>query len=119
MFRKSFFLLSILALAAALLHAQNGNKAEKITGYLLDVACATGLDAKDKEHTVACSLAPKCAESGYAVVSKDKLYKLDDNGNKLAMELLQKTKAKKGMVVATEGTMKDGILHVETMAEVQ
>ncbi|MGH9969606.1 MAG: hypothetical protein ACREBG_17680 [Pyrinomonadaceae bacterium] len=118
MFRKSFFLLTILALAALLHYAQDEKKATKVTGYLIDNACATGLDAKDKEHMVSCSLSPRCVASGYAVVSKDTLYKLDDNGNKLALQVLRKTKVQRGLTVAAEGTIKDGILHVETMAEV-
>jgi S-layer protein (TIGR01564 family) len=124
MFRKSLLLLSIVMIAATLLYAQSvrnpdEKKAAKITGFVVDVQCATGLDAKDKEHSVSCSLMPKCTASGFAVVAKDNLYKLDENGNKLALAILKETKTKKGLAVAVVGTLKEGILYVDTMSEVQ
>ena len=124
MTRKSLILLSVLMLAATLLYAQNDQKPDekksaKITGFVVDLKCATGLDVKDKEHPVSCALMPACSESGYAVVAKDNLYKLDENGNKLALAILKETKTKKGLAVAIVGTLKDGILHVDTMSEVQ
>jgi hypothetical protein len=109
-------------LAATLLYAQekpDEKKAAKITGYVVDVKCATGLDVKDREHPVSCALMPKCAESGYAVIAKDNLYKLDENGNKLALAILKETKAKRGLAVSLVGTLKDGILYVDSMSEVQ
>lgn len=124
MFRKSLLLLSILLIATpTLLYAQKSAKLDsktsaKITGYLVDVKCATGLDAKDKEHPVSCALMPNCTESGFAVVSKDNLYKLDENGNKLALAILKETKTKKGLAVSIVGTQKEGVLYVDTMTEV-
>ena len=122
MFRKSLLLFSALLIAATVLYAQkvtnpDEKKAAKITGYVVDVKCATGLDAKDREHPVSCSL--KCVDSGYAVVSKDNLYKLDENGNKLALAILKETKTQKGLAVAVVGTLKDGLLYVDTMSEVK
>jgi len=122
MVRKSLVLFSVLMIGATLLYAQkvtnpDEKKAAKITGYVVDVKCATGLDVKDREHPVSCSL--KCAESGYAVVAKDNLYKLDENGNKLALAILKETKATKGLAVAVVGTLKDGLLYVDTMSEVK
>ena len=126
MVRKSLLLLSVLMLATTLLYAQrpkpdekpDEKKAAKITGFVVDVKCATGIDAKDKEHPVSCSLMPNCAASGFAVVAKDNLYKLDENGNKLALAILKETKTKKGLAVAIVGTLKEGILYVDTMSEV-
>ena len=123
MVRKSLLLLSVLMFATTLLYAQSvkdpdGKKAAKITGFVVDVKCAKGLDVKDREHTVSCSLMPKCAESGFAVVAKDNLYKLDENGNKLALAILKETKAKKGLAVSVVGTLKEGVLYVDTMSEV-
>ncbi|MCM3902620.1 MAG: hypothetical protein ND866_13015 [Pyrinomonadaceae bacterium] len=124
MVRKSLILLSVLMIAATLLYAQkvtspDGKKAAKITGYVVDLKCATGLDVKDREHPVSCALMPACAEKGFAVVSKDNLYKLDENGNKLALGILKETKTKKGLAVAVVGTLKDGLLYVDTMSEVK
>lgn len=127
MVRKSLLLLSVLMLATTLLYAQrpkpdqkpDEKKAATITGFVVDVHCATGLDVKDKEHAVSCSLMGKCAESGFAVVAKDNLYKLDENGKNLALAILKETKTKKGLAVAIVGTLKEGILYVDTMSEVQ
>jgi len=125
MVRKSLLLLSVLMVAATLMYAQrvtsnpDEKKAAKITGFLVDVKCATGLDVKDREHSVSCALMPNCSASGFAVVAKDTLYKLDENGNKLALPILKETKAKKGLAVAVVGTLKDGILYVDTMSEVK
>jgi len=121
MVRKSLLLLSVLMIAATLLYAQSirnpdEKKAAKITGYVVDVKCATGLDENDREHPVSCSL--KCAESCFSVVAKDNLYKLDENGNKLALAILKETKTKKGLAVSIVGTLKDKILYVDTMSEV-
>lgn len=125
MIRKSVLLFSVLMFATTLLYAQkpkvdekpDEKKAAKITGYVVDVKCATGIDAKDKEHPVSCSLMPNCAASGFAVVAKDNLYKLDENGNKLALAILKETKTKKGLAVSVVGTLKEGILYVDTMSE--
>ncbi|MCM3870539.1 MAG: hypothetical protein ND895_07600 [Pyrinomonadaceae bacterium] len=124
MIRKSLLLLSVLMIAATLLYAQrvtnpDEKKAAKITGFVVDAKCATGLDVKDKEHPVSCALMPACTESGFAVVAKDNLYKLDENGNKLALAILKETKTKKGLAVSIVGTLRDGILYVDTMSEVQ
>jgi hypothetical protein len=123
MVRKFLLLISALMMAATLMYAQtvrtpDEKKAAKITGFVVDVKCASGLDVKDREHPVSCALMPKCSESGYAVVSKDNLYKLDENGNKLALAILKETKTKKGLAVAVVGTLKEGVLYVDTMQEV-
>lgn len=122
MTRKSILLLIILALTGMLLYAQTEKKSEKkaakITGFLVDVHCATGLDETDRRHTVSCALMPSCAASGYAVVSKDIIYKLDENGNKLALEILKNTKATTGLGVSIVGTLEANVLHVDTMTEV-
>lgn len=124
MVRKFLLLVSVLMIATTLLYAQKSVKLDsktsaKITGYVVDVHCAIGVDVKDREHTVSCSLMPKCAESGYAVVSRDNLYKLDENGNKLVLAILKETKTKKGLAVSIVGTQKEGVLYVDTMSEVQ
>ncbi len=118
MFRKSILLIGMVALGSALLYAQDGKKTAEITGYLIDNRCATGVDQKDREHPVSCSLMPSCVESGYSVVAKDNAYRLDDKGNNLALEILKSTKTKKRLAVKVEGTAKDGTLYVDTISEV-
>lgn len=119
MVRKSIVLLSVVTIAAVMLYAQEGKKSAEITGFLIDSKCASGIDQKDREHPVSCSLMPSCSAAGYTVVSKDTLYKLDDNGNKLALEILKETKTKKRLAVKVVGTLSEGVLHADTMSEVQ
>src|SRR5437762_13981447 len=104
---RKISILTILVLAAAMLYAQ-GDKSVKISGYLIDNACAES--AKDiatraKNHSTTCALMDSCEKSGYAVYAEDKLYKLDGKGNDSAADLLKNTKTKKGLKVAVEGTI--------------
>jgi hypothetical protein len=61
---------------------------------------------------------PNCAKSGYAVFADNKLYKLDEAGNKKAAEILENTKAEKGVQVSVEGTMDGDTLKVTSISEV-
>jgi len=119
MIRKLFPVALALSLAAAFALAQGEKKAATITGYLLDNMCAASLssDAEAAKHYTSCSLMPACAQTGYAVVSKDTVYKLDGRGNELAHALLKETKKKKGLAVTVEGTLEGDTLHADKLAE--
>jgi hypothetical protein len=121
MIRKISLLGVALALAAALAYAQGENKTVKVTGYVIDNMCAGMHSSEDeaKEHTTSCALMPKCERSGYAVVSGDKSYKLDDNGNKLAEHLLKTTHTRKGVKVEVEGTLDGDTLRADKLTEVK
>jgi hypothetical protein len=58
-----------------------------------------------------------CEKSGFAVVAGDKTYKLDEQGNKLAADVLKTVKTKKGLKVDVEGTVEGDTLHATTLAE--
>lgn len=121
MLKRSFFVFTLLVLAASFTFAQEQipeKKPAQITGYLVDNMCAKGKDREDRLHETSCSLMPKCVETGYSIVAKDTTFKLDENGNKLALEILKATKQKKGLAVRTMGTVKDGILYVDSMIEI-
>lgn len=123
MTRKILFAGLVLLLASVAVAARD-SKSVKLTGYIIDNACAAGRAAGDnaaekvKNHTVKCAQMPKCAESGYALYADGKLYKLDAEGNKKAAELLKNTKVEKGMQVAVEGTVEGDTLTVTTISEV-
>lgn len=123
MTRKILFAGLVLLLASVAVAARD-SKSVKLTGYIIDNACAAGRAAGDnaaekvKNHTVKCAQMPKCAESGYALYADGKLYKLDAEGNKKAAELLKNTKVEKGMQVAIEGTVEGDTLTVTTISEV-
>lgn len=116
------FLAITLSLAfAALLYAQ-GDKSVKLTGYLIDNACAESakdIGTRAKNHSTSCALMDGCEKSGYAVYADDnKLYKLDEKGNDSAADLLKNTKTKKGLKVAIEGTVDGDTIKVTKLTEV-
>ena|SRR5947209_4437223 len=121
MIRKISLLGVALALAAALAYAQGDKKTVKVTGYVIDNMCAGAHASEDeaKEHTTSCALMPKCERSGFAVVSGDKSYKLDDNGNKLAEQVLKTTHTRRGLKVEVEGTLEGDTLHADKLTEVK
>jgi predicted amidohydrolase YtcJ len=120
---RKILLVGMVLLLAGIALAKEG-KSVKLTGYIIDNACAagraTGDNATDKvkDHSVKCAMMPKCAESGYAVFADNKLYKLDKAGNKKAAEILKNTKAEKGVQVSVEGTVDGDTLTVTSISEV-
>jgi hypothetical protein len=113
--------LVVLCAAAALAFAQGQKRQAKINGFLIDVMCASahGTDIEAKAHETSCALMPACEKSGFAVISKDTVYRFDEHGNKLAAELLKETKTKKGVPVSVEGTLSGDVLSVDTLTEVR
>jgi len=123
MARKLFAVGMVLAFVVVL-YAQS-NQAIKISGYLIDNACA-GAHVKEanfgervKKHSKSCALMPPCVESGYAVYADGKLYKFDKDGNQSVAELLKDTETKSGIMVAVEGTLDGETLHVTKLSEVK
>ncbi|MBV9925911.1 MAG: hypothetical protein JOZ96_12915 [Acidobacteria bacterium] len=119
MFRNVSLVAAAVALAAVFAYAQGEQKTVKVTGYVVDNMCAEmhGTEAEAAKHPNGCALMEACEKSGFAVVSGEKLYKLDAQGNKLAAEVLKTNKAKKGLKVDVEGTIDGDTLHVAKLAE--
>ena len=119
MIRKVSLAAAAVALAAAFAFAQGEQKSVKITGYVIDNMCAGmhGSEEEAQRHPNACALMENCQKSGFAVVSGEKTYKLDEQGNKLAAEALKAAKTKKGLKVDVEGTLEGDTLHAQTLAE--
>src|SRR5918911_1795571 len=121
MIRKVFLVAASVALAAVFAYAQEESKAVKVTGYVVDNMCAGmhGSEEEAKDHPTSCALMPKCEKSGFAVVSGDKTYKLDEQGNKLAADALKAAKTKRGLKVEVEGTLEGDTLHAQKLSEVK
>ncbi|HEV7903088.1 MAG TPA: hypothetical protein VGO96_04535 [Pyrinomonadaceae bacterium] len=126
MTRKVFAVSLMLVLAGVLAFAQEtkqAGKSVKLTGYLMDNMCASshgedeGLVETAKGHPVACALMPDCSKGGFALVVDKKVYKLDEAGNKLALDVLKATKTKKGLQVEVEGTLDGSTLRATKVAE--
>ena len=122
MIRRVFPLVAVLALMAGALIAQD--KSVTLTGYLIDNSCADSHAADKtfatwvKTHGTSCAMMESCEKSGYAVFADDKLYKLDDNGNTSAADLLKNTKSKKGLHVKVVGTVDGDTIKVTKLTEV-
>lgn len=122
---RNFFAISLTLLLAGVLFAQEPTpKSIKMTGYLFDNMCAGSQDAdKDfedeaKGHSVRCAMMSACVRSGYALAVGKKLYKLDEAGNKSALEVLKATKTAEGLKVEIEGRLEGNILHATKITEV-
>ncbi|HXU36224.1 MAG TPA: hypothetical protein VN937_07645 [Blastocatellia bacterium] len=121
MIKKAFVIGTVLLMAVVAL-AREG-KEVKLTGYVIDNACSARAASENgaekvKNHTVKCAMMPSCAKSGYAVFADGKLYKLDEEGNKKAADILKNTKAEKGVQVSVEGTADGETLKVKSISEV-
>ena len=86
-----------LVLGVGVVKAQDAKPME-LKGVIADNKCAMAAgkykdEATAAKHPVACAI--KCANDGEKIVliSGDKAYKLDDKGNTLAKEYLEKNKA--------------------------
>ena len=101
--------------------------AHTMGGYLVDVACGTKMSKLDetkamekaKGHSKDCALQDACKASGYGLLSKGKLVKFDENGNKLASDYFDKTKKEKGFWVDVRGTMDGDMMKVESIKDVK
>jgi hypothetical protein len=95
-----------------------------IKGYVVDQNCAkrmaTKADVMERaaKHTRECALDDACAASGYGIFSEGKYYKFDEHGNKLAKELLEKSKREKGIYMEASGKLGDGMLEVASLKEI-
>ena len=119
---KKTFVIGVVLLLAVVAFAREG-KDVKLTGYIIDNACSARASSENgaekvKNHTVKCALMPPCAKSGYAVYTDGKLYKLDEEGNKKAGEILKSTKSEKSVQVSVEGTLDGDQLKVKSISEV-
>ena len=115
--------MGIVLLLAGAAFAANTARSVKLTGYLIDNACSAranteGGAEKVKNHTVKCAMMPNCEKSGYALYADGKLYKLDEAGNKKAVELYKSTKVERGLHVSVEGDVEGESLKVKSMSEI-
>ncbi len=110
----------LLALVAVAAVAGAQAQATAVAGYLVDVKCGT-TRANDAgfpaAHTKDCLLMDACMKSGYGVMTADKkLIKFDAASNKKALAFIKATEKDKEWKVTVKGTVKDGVMAVESIA---
>ncbi|HKV40679.1 MAG TPA: hypothetical protein VJX67_15815 [Blastocatellia bacterium] len=122
MIRKSL-VIALMMVCAGVVVAATRVETTKLTGYIIDNACAAK-HAKDdnvadeiKGHPKSCATAAGCAASGYALYADGKLYKLDSSGNKKVAAILKNTKSDKGLEVNVEGTVSGDSIKVKSISE--
>jgi hypothetical protein len=117
--RFAFVVVLACGVVASAAVARIQAQAQTVSGYLVDVKCGTARASEagfPADHTKDCMLMDACMKSGYGVMTADKkLIKFDAAGNKMALVLLKKTNKDKDWKVTVKGTMKDGVLAVESI----
>ena len=107
--------------AAALLFASTYSLAatQTLSGYLVDVSCATEDGAKPgfgTKHSKKCLQMPECEESGYALLTADnKVIKFDKAGNATAKQFIAKTDKDKDWKVNVTGDVTGDNMTVQSL----
>ncbi len=117
-------MLLILGLGTTTVEAKElGKKDEELhifVGILIDAHCS-GTKTPEK-HPRACTIMPKCAESGYGIDIQQadgsiQFYRFDDKGEELAKAYLNATQKEDYLVVIVEGSLTDKGINVEGLQE--
>ncbi|HEV8524802.1 MAG TPA: hypothetical protein VGQ71_09910 [Terriglobales bacterium] len=115
-------LIVIVALVAAMAVAGNpAKKQTKVSGTLVDVACATEQLQKQKpdfaqKHDKECMTMADCAKNGYALLTADnKVLKFDAEGNEQARKLIAETKKEEDFKATVTGTVQGDTIEVATL----
>ncbi|HEX3684095.1 MAG TPA: hypothetical protein VHU83_16300 [Bryobacteraceae bacterium] len=114
--RKLVLLVFLPLLAAA------SASAADLQGVLADWNCTRDMVSQGREkvlrHNRNCSLVKNYNRAAYAVITQDKKYfRLDDNGNKLARELLANSPNKDNLKVIVSGDIDGDTIKVTNMSE--
>ncbi len=110
--RTAFLLLTAALFVAAPVASPAQTAGQVIQGYLVDASCAAGMMVRPEtatkraaRHTRACALDEECSKSGYGLITEGRWVKFDAAGDRIALELLKKSRTERGMVVAATGRM--------------
>ena len=114
--QKSALLVFLSVLAAASLSAAD------IQGVIADWNCTQDMVRNGRQKVLkqnrGCSMMKNYNRSAYGLITGDKkFYRLDDNGNKLARELLANTPDKDNLKVVVSGDIDGDTIKVTNMSE--
>lgn len=102
-----------------------GKNVGKWHGYVVDAMCAKTMVKKSNpmeraaKHTTDCALEESCASSGYGLFYDGKYYKFDDEGDKKAKDVIEKSTTEKGLMVDVTGKMEGDKIMVASIAEMK
>ncbi len=99
-------------------------KGTTLHGYVVDQMCAKSMAKKSNpmelaaKHTKECALEEACAASGYGLFYENgKWVKFDENGDKLAKKMIEKSKKEKDFMADVTGEMKGDKFVVASIVE--
>lgn len=107
--QSAIFLVIASSIAAPAISA---DQTIHMSGYIVDHMCAPSAKEKKepldflKGHSRECSVMPGCSHDGYDFYSSGKWYRFDNNGTKLARQVLGASKVEAGNYVTVDGTVK-------------
>ena len=112
----------ILGLLCLTLLASCALSAADLQGVIVDWNCAQDMVRNGRGKTLkqnrSCSMMKDYRRSAYGLITGDKkYYRLDDNGNRLARELLANTPDKDNLKVVVNGDIDGDTLKVTNMSE--
>ena len=101
-------------------NAEDTNKTLTYQGYLIDEHCIA--TKKGQEETVKCLQMRVCEKSGYGIAiatdgEKEKFIKFDENGHKLAKELVDKSSKDKLNNITVKGHYENEKFVLEEIKE--
>ena len=122
MLKKFIFSLTAIMALSLVVMAQ---EKDKLVGFIVDKACATGKVAKQSDpqaaaanETKGCILMEGCLKSGLGVYSGGKYYQFDAKGNELGKAALEKSKKDKGAKFEVTGKVTGDTIAVTEVKEV-
>jgi hypothetical protein len=127
MLKKFIFSLTAIMALSLVVMAQEGKQGDsKLTGVIIDKACATSKVAKQKdpqaaaaEQPTSCALMESCIKSGLGIYADGKFTEFDSKSVALAKSALEKTKKDKGAKFQVTGKVTGGKLAVTDIKEVE
>jgi hypothetical protein len=117
---KSFVLTLVVVIAAVAVVAAKG-KDVKLTGYIVDNACAAKMSKdgdKAKGHPKACAQMQGCIDSGHQIYADGKWYKFDKASESKVADVVKNEKSDKGLQVTVEGSLDGDTITVKSISEV-
>lgn len=104
--------------------AETKAKITKLHGYVVDQMCAKTMAKKSNpmelaaRHTKECALEEACAASGYGIFYDNGTWvKFDENGDKLAKAMIEKSKKDRDLMADVTGEMKGDKFIVASLSE--
>ena len=117
---RARLLILIVLPGLAIAQPSNGGTRIQLTGYLVDIACATDASQSTPgwapKHSRKCLLMDACARSGYGVLTENnELLRFDASGNKLARRAIFGDNRDMGWRVRVRGYLSEKKLAVSKL----